>query len=190
MHLDEHLLCAHDLDDLANIGTRLLKQAELFSEEAHPRVVVIPLCFETAEDSLTLEDLELHRLDLIVVVVIERHLGGCAVVMSLSNEALVVDRRGRRKGVVGLDWRRPNISARTGRNFNCSLRGNNFGMRFKCKCCQLRRRLVDGIWGQMIVVSALCRRRRNSAQGSSGQRNAVKSSNWRRQHGRDAQGSA
>ena len=32
MSLDEHLLCAHALDDLAPVGPRLLAQAELFSQ--------------------------------------------------------------------------------------------------------------------------------------------------------------
>jgi hypothetical protein len=32
MHLDEHLLGAHDLDHLADIGPRLLQQAELFPQ--------------------------------------------------------------------------------------------------------------------------------------------------------------
>lgn len=78
VHLDEHLLGAHHLDDLADVRARLLQQAQLLPEQAYPRVVVIALGFETAEDGLTLEDLELHRLDLVVVVVVERHDDGVA----------------------------------------------------------------------------------------------------------------
>ena len=32
VHFDEHLLRAHDLDDLTNVGPRLLQQTELFSQ--------------------------------------------------------------------------------------------------------------------------------------------------------------
>jgi hypothetical protein len=32
VHLDEYLLCAHDLDDLSDVGPRLLQQTELFSQ--------------------------------------------------------------------------------------------------------------------------------------------------------------
>lgn len=162
MHLDEHLLCAHNLDDLTNIGTRLLKQAELFSEEAHPRVVVIALCFETAENSLTLEDLELHRLDLVVVVVIERHLEGCGVV-SLSNEALVIDVRCR-VGLATAECQCAHPDA--GCNFNFSSKKEELEKEFKCKYCQLRRRLLDGMMETNRCRGTLCRRRRNSAKAA------------------------
>jgi hypothetical protein len=32
MHLDQDLLCAHDLDNLADVGARLLKQAQLLAQ--------------------------------------------------------------------------------------------------------------------------------------------------------------
>jgi hypothetical protein len=35
MHLDQDLLCAHDLDDLTHIGSRLLEQAQLLAQQAH-----------------------------------------------------------------------------------------------------------------------------------------------------------
>ncbi len=73
MYLDENLFRAHHLDDLANVRAGLLQEAQLFPEQPYPRVVVIALSFETTEDGLTLEDLELHRLDLVVIVIVERH---------------------------------------------------------------------------------------------------------------------
>lgn len=75
MHLDEDLLGAHDLDDLADVGARLLQQAQLVSEQSDAGVVVIALGLEAAQSSLPLEDLELHGLDLIVIVLVQRHLG-------------------------------------------------------------------------------------------------------------------
>lgn len=78
MYLDEDLLGAHHLDDFADVRARLLQQAQLLAEQPYARVVVIALGFETAEDGLTLEDLELHRLDLVVVIVVERHGEGVA----------------------------------------------------------------------------------------------------------------
>lgn len=35
MHLDQDLLCAHNLDDLTHIGSRLLEQAQLLAQQAH-----------------------------------------------------------------------------------------------------------------------------------------------------------
>ena len=35
MHLDQDLLCAHDLDDLTNVGAGLLEQAQFFTQQAH-----------------------------------------------------------------------------------------------------------------------------------------------------------
>lgn len=75
MHLDQDLLCAHDLDNLTHVGARLLKQTQLLAQQAHSRVVVVPLRFQSAEDGLTLDDLELHALDLVVKEGIERHIG-------------------------------------------------------------------------------------------------------------------
>lgn len=73
VYLDEDLLGAHHLDDFADVRAGLLQEAQLLAEEAYPRVVIIALSFETAENGLTLEDLELHRLDLVVIIVVERH---------------------------------------------------------------------------------------------------------------------
>lgn len=78
VNLNQHLLGTHHLDDLSDVGTGLLQQAQLFAEKPHSGVVVIPLGLETAQHSLALEDLKLHRLDLVVIVVVERHGdGGC-----------------------------------------------------------------------------------------------------------------
>ena len=76
MDLDQDFLGAHNLDDLSDVGTRLLQQAKLLPQEPDAGVVVVPLGLETTQRSLTLEDLELHRLDLVVVVLVERHGGG------------------------------------------------------------------------------------------------------------------
>ncbi|KAI6764693.1 hypothetical protein HG531_012580 [Fusarium graminearum] len=75
VHLDENLLGAHNLDDLTNIGSGLLQQTQLFSQQSYSGVVVVSLGFKTTKRGLTLEDLELHRLDLVVVVLVERHPG-------------------------------------------------------------------------------------------------------------------
>jgi hypothetical protein len=75
MDLDKHLLGAHDLYYLTDIRPRLLQQAELFPQQAHPGVVVVPLGFEATQLGLALDDLELHRLDLVVEEGVERH--GC-----------------------------------------------------------------------------------------------------------------
>ena len=73
VNLHEDLLRAHDLDNLPHVRARLLQQAQLFTQQSHARVVVVPLSFEAAQHSLALEDFQLHGLDLIVVVVFERH---------------------------------------------------------------------------------------------------------------------
>lgn len=77
MNLDQDLFCAHDLDDFADVGARLLQQPQLLPEKSHSRVVVVSLGFETAQDGLALEDLQLHGLDLVLVVAVERHGDGC-----------------------------------------------------------------------------------------------------------------
>ncbi|MBE3047398.1 hypothetical protein IMZ48_33770 [Candidatus Bathyarchaeota archaeon] len=43
MHLDEDLLGAHHLDNLAHVGARLLQETELLAEQPHARVVIVPL---------------------------------------------------------------------------------------------------------------------------------------------------
>jgi hypothetical protein len=35
VHLHEHLLAAHDVDDLADVRARLLQQGELLAKQAH-----------------------------------------------------------------------------------------------------------------------------------------------------------
>lgn len=85
MHLNEDLLGAHGLDDLTDVRAGLLQQAELFSEQAHAGVVVVALSLEATKGGLSLEDLELHRLDLVVVVLVERHRDGTrGVVVALQ----------------------------------------------------------------------------------------------------------
>lgn len=76
MDLDKDLLGAHDLDNLADVGARLLQETEFFTQQSYARIVIVSLCLEAAKSCLTLEDLELHRLDLVVVVFVERHGGG------------------------------------------------------------------------------------------------------------------
>lgn len=105
VHLDEDLLGAHDLDDLTDIGARLLQQAELFSQESHAGVVVVALGFESAESGLTLEDLEFHRLDLVVVVLVERHLGRSSRRGSKGEGDVMLGIRQKRIGIV-CDWAR------------------------------------------------------------------------------------
>jgi len=84
VYLDQNLFCAHDLHDLPHVRAWLLEKAELLAQEPHPRIIVIPLRFETSENGLALEDLQLHRLDLVVVVTVERHLGGPLVAGRVS----------------------------------------------------------------------------------------------------------
>ena len=74
--LDEYLFCAHHFHDLADVGARLLEQAEFLAEEPHARVVVVALGFEAAEFGLTLDDVEFHAFDLVMEEAVERHGGG------------------------------------------------------------------------------------------------------------------
>jgi hypothetical protein len=56
------------------MGAWLLKKVKLLPQQTDARVVVVALSFETAENSLTLEYLQLHGLYFVVVVWIEGHL--------------------------------------------------------------------------------------------------------------------
>jgi hypothetical protein len=73
MYLDEDLFCAHNLDNLSYVRSWLLQKTKLFPQQPNPRVVVVALRLESSENGLSLKNLELHRLDLVVVVVVERH---------------------------------------------------------------------------------------------------------------------
>lgn len=82
VHLYKNLLGAHDFDDFTNVGARLLEESKLLAEEPYARVVVVPLGFKTSQNSLPFEDLELHRLDLVLIIVVERHLADYRLLLS------------------------------------------------------------------------------------------------------------
>mmetsp|Transcript_28705 Transcript_28705/g.56057 ORF Transcript_28705/g.56057 Transcript_28705/m.56057 type:complete len:250 (-) Transcript_28705:165-914(-) len=69
IHLDENLVLAHGLDDLANVAARLLQQLKLLSEHPHLCVELVPLRLQPPQ---VLRPLPVNRLQLLDLPLIVR----------------------------------------------------------------------------------------------------------------------